>query len=110
MGFSRQGYWSGLPFLPVKDLPDPGIEPTFLASLALAGGFFTTAPPGKPLCILPQLKIKLVLLQTLPHISLIRTHRGKLHPLHFTDKDPETKRGWVICLHTEPSHRERTGY
>ena len=30
------------------DLPDPGIEPTFLVSLALAGGFFTTEPPGKP--------------------------------------------------------------
>ena len=30
------------------DLPDPGIEPTFLVSRALAGGFFTTEPPGKP--------------------------------------------------------------
>ena len=29
-------------------LPDPGTEPMFLASPALAGGFFTTAPPGKP--------------------------------------------------------------
>ena len=28
MGFSRQEYWSGLPFLPPGDLPDPGIEPT----------------------------------------------------------------------------------
>ena len=27
MGFSRQGYWSGLPFLSPGDLPDPGIEP-----------------------------------------------------------------------------------
>ena len=26
MGFSRQGYWSGLPFLPPRNLPDPGIE------------------------------------------------------------------------------------
>ena len=71
--FFRQEYWSGFPYLPPGDLPDPGIEPTFLVSPALAGGFFTTAPPGKPLCILPQLKIKLVL-QTLPHISLIQTH------------------------------------
>ena len=36
MGFSRQEYWSGLPFPPPGDLPDPGIEP---ASLALAGRF-----------------------------------------------------------------------
>ena len=27
MGFSRQGYWNGLPFLSPGDLPDPGIEP-----------------------------------------------------------------------------------
>ena len=48
MGFSRQEYWSGLPFTPLGDLLDPGIEPTFPASPALAGGFFTTEPPGKP--------------------------------------------------------------
>jgi len=42
MGFSRQEHWSGLPFLPPGDLPDPGIKPPFSASPALAGGFFTT--------------------------------------------------------------------
>ena len=46
MGFPRQEYWSELPFFPPGDLPNPGIEP---ASPALAGGFFTTEPPGKPL-------------------------------------------------------------
>ena len=45
MGCSRQEYWSGLPFPTPRDLPDPGIEPAFPVSLALAGGFFTTAPP-----------------------------------------------------------------
>ena len=40
-GFFRQEYWSGLP-CPPGDLPDPGIEPTFLISSALAGGFFTS--------------------------------------------------------------------
>ena len=45
MGFSRQEYWSGLPFPLAGDLLDPGIEPE---SPALAGGFFTTEPPGKP--------------------------------------------------------------
>ena len=40
MEFSRQKYWSGLPFSPPGDLPNPGIEPTCLMSPALAGGFF----------------------------------------------------------------------
>ena len=34
MGFSRQGYWSGLPFPSPGDLPDPGIEPRSPASQA----------------------------------------------------------------------------
>ena len=49
MGFPRQVCWSGLPFPPPGDLPNPGIEPMSLASPALADGlffFFTTAPPG----------------------------------------------------------------
>ena len=45
MGFSRQEYWSGLPFPSPVDLPDPGIEPS---SPALSGRFFTAEPPGKP--------------------------------------------------------------
>ena len=48
MGFPRQEYWSGLPFPSPGDLSDPGIEPTSLVLPALAGRFFTTAPPGKP--------------------------------------------------------------
>ena len=49
MGFSRQKYYSGLPFPTPRDLPDPGIKHTSLASPALAGKFFTTEPLGKPL-------------------------------------------------------------
>ena len=45
MGFSRQEYWSGLPFPPPGDLPDPEVKP---ASSALAGGFFTIDPSWKP--------------------------------------------------------------
>ena len=41
MGFSRQEYWSGLPFPTPGDLPHPGIEAIALASPLLAGGFFT---------------------------------------------------------------------
>ena len=47
MGFSRQEYWSGLPCPPPGDLPDPGNEPMYPASPALAGRFFTAEPLGK---------------------------------------------------------------
>ena len=53
MGFSRQEYWRGLPFPSLGDLPDPGIEPESPASPALAGGFFTMEPPGKPQSVNP---------------------------------------------------------
>ena len=43
MGFPGQEHWSGLPFPPSRDLPDPGIEPTSPVAPALAGRFFTTA-------------------------------------------------------------------
>ena len=45
MGFSRQGYWSSLPFPSPGDLPDPGIEPR---SLALQADSLPTELPGKP--------------------------------------------------------------
>ena len=48
-GFSRQEYWSGLPFPPPGDLPNPGIELATLEVPALEGKFFTTEPPGNPL-------------------------------------------------------------
>ena len=44
MGFSRQEYWSGLPFPSPGDLPDPGIEPR---SPALQADALTSEPPGK---------------------------------------------------------------
>ena len=43
MGFSKQQYWSGLPFPPPGDLPNLRIKPTSLKSFALEGGFFTTS-------------------------------------------------------------------
>ena len=45
MEFSRQEYWSGLPFPSLGDLSNPGIKPR---SPVLAGSFFTTEPTGKP--------------------------------------------------------------
>ena len=47
--FSRQEYWSGLPFPPPRDLPNPGIETEFPGSAALAGGLLTTESAGQGL-------------------------------------------------------------
>ena len=56
MEFSRQEFWSGLLLPSPGDLPDPRMEPRFPVSPALAGGFFTTEPPGKPGIPLRRLK------------------------------------------------------
>ena len=48
MEFPRLEYWSGLPFPSPEGLSDPGIE---AVCPALAGGFFTNEPPGKPILI-----------------------------------------------------------
>ena len=55
MKISRQEYWSGSPFLTAENLPNLGTELASLVSPALAGKFFTTAPPGKPIKP-PQIK------------------------------------------------------
>ena len=46
MRFPGKEDWSGLPFPPPGDLPDPGIEPACLMSPVLAGGLFTTGATG----------------------------------------------------------------
>ena len=51
MGFSRQEYWSGLPFPSPRDLPDPGIEPRFPA---LWADSLPTEPPGNSVIILSR--------------------------------------------------------
>ena len=45
MGFSRHEYWSGLPFSPPGDLPNPGVEP---GSLALQADALPSEPQGSP--------------------------------------------------------------
>ena len=65
MGFSGKNTWSGLPLPTPGDLPDPGIKPLSLVSPELAGGFFTTVPPGKPRCYIVHITIPL------PHYSYI---------------------------------------
>jgi len=48
MGFSRQEYWSGLLCPPPEDLPNPGIEPASIVSLALEGRLFTSNATWEP--------------------------------------------------------------
>ena len=48
MGFFRKEYWSGFPFPPPRDLPNPGIEPASLMSPALQVDSLPLVPPGKP--------------------------------------------------------------
>ena len=55
IGFSRQEYWSVLPFPTLGDLPNPGIGPT---SPSLAGGLFTTEPQWKPILKLETIYLK----------------------------------------------------
>ena len=47
-GFSKKEHWSGLPFPPLRNLPQPGTEPSSPESPALAGKFLATEPPRKP--------------------------------------------------------------
>jgi len=55
--FSRQVDWSGLPFLPPGDIPNPGIEPR---SPALQSDTLLSEPPGKPIDILTIIQINLL--------------------------------------------------
>ena len=52
MGFSRQGYWSGLPFLSPGDLPDPGIKPR--SSALMEDSLSITKSP----CCAPEILFK----------------------------------------------------
>ena len=49
LGFSRQEYWSGLPFPPLGGLTNRGIKPATPEFPVLSGWFFSTEPPGKPI-------------------------------------------------------------
>ena len=81
MGFPREEYWSGLPFPFRGDLPDPGIQPISLVSLALASRFFTTEPLGKSNLITQTLWIRAC--------SLINSRRGKWRGRHKGKREKE---------------------
>ena len=59
MGFSQQEYWSGLPFPPPGDLPDPGIEPVSPASSALQADFLPLSHWGSLIVLVRAFNIML---------------------------------------------------
>ena len=83
MGFSRQEYWSGLPFPSAGDLPDPGIEP---ASLTLAGRLL-------PLCHLGTSKEDVVCI----YKEIVLSHKKRTNNAICSNMD-----GHTDC-HTERS-------
>ena len=71
MGFSRQEYWSGLPFPSPGDLPDPGIEP---GSPTLEADALTSEPPGKSLILLKMVLFQVLCFLPVPHHCHIPHH------------------------------------
>ena len=81
MGFSRQEYWSGLPFPSPGDLPDPGIE---TRSPAFQADALTSEPPGKP-------KVRLDTIKLLEE-NIGRTLFDMNHSNTFWDLSPKAKK------------------
>ena len=93
MGFSRQEYWSGLPFPSPEDLPDPGIEPRPPAFQADA---LTSEPPGKPNkhCTSPQ-----------PSVSKLALPCVKQTQVQFSDKTVILLQGqYLPMIHSSSLH------
>ena len=87
MGFSRQEYWSEFLFPSPGDLPIPEIKPV---SLALAGRFFTSEPPGK-------LKINYT------PIKNLKTQRRKSRLLPAFPKNAHTACSVLLCFPPRPA-------
>ena len=99
VGFSRQEYWSGLPFPTPGHLPDAGIEPMSPESPALAGRFFIIVPPGKPCqCLLGREGAKPLVWSSqgsaLAFASSISTSSGE--PLVLSGPDPLLGWGGIV--------------
>ena len=97
MGFSRQEYWTVLPFpqrkgdqrSPPEDLPDPGIELVSLVSPALTARFFIFELPGKPFASLNHIKWNFIVLDcSITYVTLVTSlasHFSRLEIIyHFT--------------------------
>ena len=96
MEFSRQEYWSWLPFPSPADLPHPGIEPASPMTPALAGVFFTTEPPGK-------LNIYTLLLFIYNQQGLLYSTRNYTQYFVITYKGRESEKEYIY-MHIWPNH------
>ena len=80
-GVFQARIWTRLTFPTPGNLPDPGIEPVSLVSPALAGGFFTTDLPGKPICVLSFMYTHTHTHTPLPMVSSLIAQTVKSLPL-----------------------------
>ena len=125
MGFSRQEYWSRLPFPPAGDLHDPGIKPTFLASPALAGEFFTTNATWEAHPLVQTAERRCVIYKFMVIFKLVTTHAyvHYSHDLHcspagFLERPWENvsangsavNSGHTSGLNPATSHNGKLGY
>ena len=99
MGFSRQGYWSGLPFPSPGDLPDPGINP---GSFALEADSLTSEPPGKPILSCRQT----LLPSELPGKSLVVSISKGFTGGSLVKNLPNNRRHWFALYQEDPLAKE----
>ena len=108
-GFSWQEYWSGLPFAPPGDLPNPGIEPR---SSVLQADSLPSEPPGKP--FLRNLLFHLFTLQHEPRQDMEMSYP-------FVHENVQSQHGWLgsakilsekatIFLHKAAKHLHATNW
>ena len=84
MGFSRQEYWSGLPFPSPGDPPNPVINPLYLMSPELTGGFFTTSATWETL-VWPLLFLKC------RWLTFVRAHAASGPPVPLGPCQPSAR-------------------
>ena len=92
IGFSRQEYWSGLPIPSSGDLPNPGMKPESSVAPTLAGGFFTTEAPGKPLGMCIQF---LMPLNYSPQVVVYRYVQNMENPEAMFPMIPFSRTSWI---------------
>ena len=101
MGFSKQEYWSGFPCPPPGDLPDTGIQPSSLMSLALADMFLTTTCRlGSPVAW--NLSANARDLRGVGPIPGWRRSLGRGHsnPFQYSClENPMSREGWQVMVH-----------
>ena len=107
MGFSRQEYWSGLPFLFPRNLPNSGFEPM---SPALAGEFFNTEPPGN--CLSQYSTVFPIHYKPKPSAGLTVAFRrwGWPTSVYWFNERNHFKKFWLFVSMLEFIHSKDTRY